>query len=73
MIAAQPNRCAGLAQAALGFVQFADVFEDFAGRGRRFVLRQFVLALTDQLAQVLAVGVGVFDDKFFQGVVVAVE
>ena len=47
-----------LAQAALGFVQFADVLEHFACGGRRFVVRGLVLGVADQAAQVLAILLG---------------
>nr|GEW94086.1 hypothetical protein [Tanacetum cinerariifolium] len=50
-------------------VPLADVFEDFAGRGRGLVLRGFMLSLTDQRAQLLTVCVGVFGNELLQHVV----
>lgn len=47
-------------------VQLADVLEDFTAGSRRFVLRNLVLGLTDQGAQLLAIGVRVLDDEFLQ-------
>ena len=44
-----------LAQASLGFVQLADVFENLAAGRRRFVSRRFVLGMTDEAAQVLTI------------------
>ena len=52
-----------LAQAALGFVQFADVLEHFACGGRRFVVRGLVLGVADQAAQVLAIALGELPDE----------
>lgn len=54
------------AQTALSLVQLTDVLEDLAARGRRFVLRNLVLGLTDQGTQLLAVGVRIIDDEFLQ-------
>ena len=55
-----------LAQTAFSFIQLTDVFEDFTSSGRRFVLCGFVLSLTDQLAQVLAISLGVVSDEAVQ-------
>lgn len=57
-------------QAALRFVQLTDVLEDFTAGGRRLVLRNLVLGLTDQGAQLLAIGVRIFADEFFQNGIV---
>ena len=51
------------AQAALGFVQLADVLEHFACGGRRFVVRGLVLGVADQAAQVLAIALGELPDE----------
>src|SRR5690606_23665427 len=62
-----------LTQAALDLVQIADVFEDFA-RGRwRLVMGRLVLGMTDQAAQVLAVGLWVVVDEALQHAVVAAD
>lgn len=60
-----------LTQAALSLVQLTDVLEDFTAGSRRLVLRNLVLGLTDQGAQLLAVRVRVVDDEFFQYGIVA--
>ena len=60
-----------LTQAALSLVQLTDVLEDFTAGGRRLVLRQFVLGLTDQGAQLLAVRVRVVHHEFLQHRVIA--
>ena len=44
-----------LLEAALDLVQVADVLEDLARGGWRFVPRRLVLGMADQAAQVLAV------------------
>ncbi len=61
------------AQAALSLVQLTDVLEDFTARGRWLVLRQLVLGLTDQGAQLLAISLRVVDDEFFQHAVIACD
>ena len=65
------TRGRGSAQAALSLVQLTDVLEDFTAGGRRLVLRQFVLGLTDQGAQLLAVRVRVVQYEFLQHRVIA--
>lgn len=60
-----------LAQAALGFVQLADVLEHLACGGRWLALRRFVLRLTQQLTQMLGIGIGVLTDKVVQHFIAA--
>ena len=60
-----------LAQTSLGFVQLADVLENFAAGRRRFVSRRFVLGMTDEATQMLTVGFGIISDEGFEGLVVA--
>ena len=62
-----------LAQSALEFVQLAQVFEDFSCRGRRLVMSRFVLSLTQQAAQMLAVGLRIDCQEGFQIVIAAAE
>jgi hypothetical protein len=57
-------------QAALSLVQLTDVLEDFTAGSRRLVLCNLVLCLTDQGTQLLAIGVRVVDDEFFQNGIV---
>lgn len=66
-------RWRGSAQAALQFVEVADVFEDLARSGRRLVTRLLVLGMTDKRTQLLTVGVGVFVDEAFKVLVITVD
>ncbi len=61
----------GLAQAALGFIQFADVLEHLACGRRWLALRGFMLRLSQQLTQVLGIGVRVLVDKVVQRFIAA--
>jgi hypothetical protein len=70
-VAKTATRGRGATQAALSLVQLTDVLEDFTAGGRRLVLRQFVLGLTDQGAQLLAVRVRVVQYEFLQHRVIA--
>src|SRR3990167_11408666 len=60
-----------LAQTAFGFIQLADVFEDFTAGGRWFALCGFMLRLANQLAQGLAVRFGVVANEAVQYSVIA--
>jgi hypothetical protein len=72
-VAKTATRGRGSAQAALSLVQLTDVLEDFTAGGRRLVLCQFVLGLTDQGAQLLAVGVRIVQDELLQYSVVTAD
>ncbi len=60
-----------LTQTALSLVQLTDVLEDFTARCRRLVGRQFVLGLTDQGAQLLAISFRVVEHELLQDRIVA--
>eukprot|EP01038_Epipyxis_sp_PR26KG_P002296 gene2296-3261_t len=65
-VAKTATRGRGSAQAALSLVQLTDVLEDFTAGGRRLVMRLLVLGLTDQGAQLLAVGIRIVHHELLQ-------